>query len=155
MLKRDARGSLKRHYLFFVVACLLAVFMDAEFITSDYLINMRSTFFDVFSNSSISVKVDPETEEKIKEGVKVLDNDAGVFRNNVEKQLEEVNGKIQSPEGSQIFGRTKGVLNQIIDFVAGDTFFSHMYSTILRSFPCWRWYRLLTGFLYEIFLLPS
>ena len=130
MLKRDARGSLKRHYLFFVVACLLAVFMDAEFITSDYLINMRSTFFDVFSNSSISVKVDPETEEKIKEGVKVLDNDAGVFRNNVEKQLEEVNGKIQSPEGSQIFGRTKGVLNQIIDFVAGDTFFSHMYSTI-------------------------
>ena len=130
MLKRDARGSLKRHYLFFVVACLLAVFMDAEFITSDYLINMRSTFFDMFSNSSITVDVDPETEEKIKEGVKALDNDAGVFRNNVEKQLEDVNRKIKSPEGSQVFGRTKGVLNQIIDFVAGDTFFSHMYSTI-------------------------
>lgn len=130
MLKRDARGSLKRHYLFFVVACLLAVFMDAEFITSDYLINMRSTFFDMFSNSSITVEVDPETEEKIKEGVKALDNDAGVFRNNVEKQLEEINRKIKSTEGSQVFGRTKGVLNQIIDFVAGDTFFSHMYSTI-------------------------
>ena len=130
MLKRDARGSLKRHYLFFVVACLLAVFMDAEFITSDYLINMRSTFFDMFSNSSITVDVDPETEEKIKEGVKALDNDAGVFRNNVEKQLEEINRKIKSTEGSQVFGRTKGVLNQIIDFVAGDTFFSHMYSTI-------------------------
>ena len=130
MLKRDARGSLKRHYLFFVVACLLAVFMDAEFITSDYLINMRSTFFDMFSNSSITVEVDPETEEKIKEGVKALDSDAGVFRNNVEKQLEDVNRKIKSPEGSQVFGRTKGVLNQIIDFVAGDTFFSHMYSTI-------------------------
>lgn len=130
MLKRDARGSLKRHYLFFVVACLLAVFMDAEFITSDYLINMRSTFFDMFSNSSITVEVDPETEEKIKEGVKALDNDAGVFRNNVEKQLEDVNRKINSPEGSRVFGRTKGVLNQIIDFVAGDTFFSHMYSTI-------------------------
>lgn len=130
MLKRDARGSLKRHYLFFVVACLLAVFMDAEFITSDYLINMRSTFFDMFSNSSITVEVNPETEEKIKEGVKALDNDAGVFRNNVEKQLENVNRKIKSPEGSQVFGRTKGVLNQIIDFVAGDTFFSHMYSTI-------------------------
>lgn len=130
MLKRDARGSLKRHYLFFVVACLLAVFMDAEFITSDYLINMRSTFFDMFSNSSITVEVDPETEEKIKEGVKALDSDAGVFRKNVEKQLEDVNRKIKSPEGSQVFGRTKGVLNQIIDFVAGDTFFSHMYSTI-------------------------
>lgn len=130
MLKRDARGSLKRHYLFFVVACLLAVFIDAEFITSDYLINMRSTFFDMFSNSSITVEVDPETEEKIKEGVKALDSDAGVFRKNVEKQLEDVNRKIKSPEGSQVFGRTKGVLNQIIDFVAGDTFFSHMYSTI-------------------------
>lgn len=130
MLKRDARGSLKRHYLFFVVACLLAVFMDAEFITSDYLINMRSTFFDMFSNSSITVEVDPETEEKIKEGVKALDSDAGVFRKNVEKQLEDVNRKIKSPEGSQVFGRTKGVLNQIIDFVAGDTFFSHMFSTI-------------------------
>ncbi|MBE7070454.1 MAG: DUF975 family protein [Ruminococcaceae bacterium] len=130
MLKRDAKGSLKRHYLFFVVACLLAVFMDAEFITSDYLINMRSTFFDMFSNSSITVEVDPETEEKIKEGVKALDSDAGVFRKNVEKQLEDVNRKIKSPEGSEVFGRSKGVLNQIIDFVAGDTFFSHMYSTI-------------------------
>ena len=76
------------------------------------------------------MEVNPETEEKIKEGVKALDNDAGVFRNNVEKQLEDVNRKIKSPEGSQVFGRTKGVLNQIIDFVAGDTFFSHMYSTI-------------------------
>lgn len=130
MLKRDARVSLKRHYLFFVVACLLAVFMDAEFITSDYLINMRSTFFDIFSESSIQVNIDPETGEKIKEGVKALDNDAGVFRNNVDKQLEEFNKKITSPEGSEVFGRTKGVLNQIIDFVAGDTFFSHMYSTI-------------------------
>ena len=130
MLKRDARVSLKRHYLFFVVACLLAVFMDAEFITSDYLINMRSTFFEIFSESSIQVNIDPETGEKIKEGVKALDNDAGVFRNNVDKQLEEFNKKITSPEGSEVFGRTKGVLNQIIDFVAGDTFFSHMYSTI-------------------------
>ena len=130
MLKRDARGSLKRHYLFFVVACLLAVFMDAEFITSDYLINMRSTFFDMFSDTSIQVNIDPETGEKIKEGVKALDDDAGVFRNNVDKKLEEFNQKIKSPEGSEVFGRSKGVLNQIIDFVAGDTFFSHMYSTI-------------------------
>lgn len=130
MLKRDARVSLKRHYLFFVVACLLAVFMDAEFITSDYLINMRSTFFDMFSESSIQVNIDPETGEKIKEGVKALDDDAGVFRNNVDKKLEEFNQKIKSPEGSEVFGRSKGVLNQIIDFVAGDTFFSHMYSTI-------------------------
>ena len=130
MLKRDARGSLKRHYLFFVVACLLAVFMDAEFITSDYLINMRSTFFDIFSNPSIQINVDPETEEKIKEGVKVLDDDADIFRDNVRNQLETANQKITSPEGSMVFGRTKGVLNQIIDFVAGDTFFSHMYSTV-------------------------
>ena len=130
MLKRDARVSLKRHYLFFVVACLLAVFMDAEFITSDYLINMRSTFFDMFSDTSIQVNIDPETGEKIKEGVKALDDDAGVFRNNVDKKLEEFNQKIKSPEGSEVFGRSKGVLNQIIDFVAGDTFFSHMYSTI-------------------------
>ena len=130
MLKRDARVSLKRHYLFFVVACLLAVFMDAEFITSDYLINMRSTFFDMFSNTSIQMNVDPETGEKIREGVKALDNDAGVFRTNVEKKLEDLNSKITSPEGSEVFGRSKGVLNQIIDFVAGDTFFSHMYSTI-------------------------
>ena len=86
MLKRDARGSLKRHYLFFVVACLLAVFMEAEFITSDYLLNMRSTFFDMFSNTNIHVNVDPETGEKVMEGVKAIDEDADVFRNNVSKQ---------------------------------------------------------------------
>lgn len=130
MLKRDARGSLKRHYLFFVVACLLAVFMEAEFITSDYLLNMRTTFFDMFSNTNIHVNVDPETGEKVMEGVKAIDEDADVFRNNVSKQLETVNKKIKSPQGSEVFGRTKGVLNQIIDFVAGDTFFSHVYSTV-------------------------
>ena len=130
MLKRDARGSLKRHYLFFVVACLLAVFMEAEFITSDYLLNMRTTFFDMFSNTNIHVNVDPETGEKVMEGVKAIDEDADVFRNNVSKQLETVNQKIKSPQGSEVFGRTKGVLNQIIDFVAGDTFFSHVYSTV-------------------------
>ncbi|MBR5252372.1 MAG: hypothetical protein IKV39_00670, partial [Clostridia bacterium] len=130
MLKRDARGSLKRHYLFFVVACLLAVFMEAEFITSDYLLNMRTTFFDMFSNTNIHVNVDPETGEKVMEGVKAIDEDADVFRNNVTKQLETVNQKIKSPQGSEVFGRTKGVLNQIIDFVAGDTFFSHVYSTV-------------------------
>ena len=129
MLKRDARGSLKRHYLFFVVACLLAVLMEAEFITSDYLLNMRSTFFDMFSNTQIEV-IDPETGEKVIQGVKALDEDADVFRNNVQKQLEGVNEKIKSPEGSEVFGRSKGVLNQIIDFVAGDTFFSHVYSTV-------------------------
>ena len=130
MLKRDARGSLKRHYLFFVVACLLAVFMEAEFITSDYLLNMRTTFFDMFSNTNIHVNVDPETGEMVMEGVKAIDEDADVFRNNVSKQLETVNKKIKSPQGSEVFGRTKGVLNQIIDFVAGDTFFSHVYSTV-------------------------
>jgi len=127
MLKRDARGSLKHHYLFFVVACLLAVFMEAEFITSDYLLNMRSTFFDMFANTQIEY-VDPATGEKIMKGVQALDEDAGVFRNNVGKQLDTVNEKIKSPEGSEVFGRSKGVLNQIIDFVAGDTFFSHVYS---------------------------
>ena len=130
MLKRDARGSLKRHYLFFVVACLLAVFMQAEFITSDYLINMRSTFFDMFSDSAITIDVDPETGEKVKEGVKALDEDADVFRNNVKEQLENVNEKIKNPAGSEVFGRSKGVLNQIIDYVAGDTFFSHIYSMV-------------------------
>ena len=130
MLKRDARGSLKHHYLFFVVACLIAVLMEAEFITSDYLLNMRSTFFDLFSNTNIHMDIDPETGEKVKEGVKAIDEDADVFRNNVKKQLDEVNQKIKSPEGSEVFGRSKGVLNQIIDFVAGDTFFSHVYSTI-------------------------
>ena len=129
MLKRDARGSLKRHYLFFVVACLLAVFMEAEFITSDYLLNMRSTFFNMFENSHIEV-IDPETGEKVIKGVKALDEDADVFRNNVSKQLEDVNEKIKNPESSKVFGRSKGVLNQIIDYVAGDTFFSHVYSTV-------------------------
>lgn len=130
MLKRDARVTLKRHYLFFVVACLLAVLMEAEFITSDYLLNMRSTFFDMFSNTNIQMDIDPETGEKVMEGVKAIDEDADVFRNNVSKQLETVNKKIKSPQGSEVFGRTKGVLNQIIDFVAGDTFFSHVYSTV-------------------------
>ncbi|MBR5181811.1 MAG: DUF975 family protein [Clostridiales bacterium] len=130
MLKRDARVTLKRHYLFFVVACLLAVLMEAEFITSDYLLNMRSTFFDMFSNTNIQMDIDPETGEKVMEGVKAIDQDADVFRNNVQKQLEIANQKIKSPQGSEVFGRTKGVLNQIIDFVAGDTFFSHVYSTV-------------------------
>ena len=132
MLKRDARKNLKHHYVFFVLACLLALMMEAEFITSDYLINMRTNVIDyAFNASNEYLNLDKETEEKVKEGVVSLDQDTDLFRRTVINELEEFNKKIKSPEGAQIFGRSKGVLNQIIDYVAGDTFFSHMYSTVL------------------------
>lgn len=131
MLKREGRRNLKHHYLFFLVACIISLAMEAEFITSDYLISMRSNVVDyAFKVSNEYMNVDPETEEHVKEGVKTIDDDADVFRKGVITALEEINKNIKSPEGAQVFGRSKGVLNQIIDYVAGDTFFSHMYATI-------------------------
>lgn len=132
MLKRDARKNLKHHYFFFVLACVISLAMEAEFITSDYLISMRTNVIDyAFSVSDEYLDVDPATEEYVKEGVKTMEDDNDVFRKSVVIALEEINKTIKSPEGAQVFGRTKGVLNQIIDYVAGDTFFSHMYAMII------------------------
>ena len=130
MIKRDARNNLRHHYFLYVFACLLALVMEAEFITSDYLINMRTKVIDYAFNTS-GEYIDDETEEKVREGVESMDQDADLFLDTVTRQLERYNKKITTPEGSQVFGRTKGVLNQIIDYAAGDTFFSHVYSTVL------------------------
>lgn len=132
MLKGDARKNLKRHYFLYVVACLVALVMQAEFITSDYLINMRTKVLDYAFNATDNyLGIDRDTEQKVREGVESMDQDADLFLDNVISRLEKYNKEITSPEGAQVFGRTKGVLNQLIDYAAGDTFFSHVYSSVL------------------------
>ena len=132
MLKRDARVNLKHHYFAYIIACLIALVMQAEFITSDYLINMRTKVIDyAFNATGEYIDIEKGTEEKVKEGVNSMDEDADLFLNSVIKQLDRFNENIKTPEGQVVFGRSKGVLNQIIDYVAGDTFLSHMYSTVL------------------------
>ena len=44
LMKQDARRNLKRHYLFFVVVCLVSLLVQAEFVTTDYVIKLRSQF---------------------------------------------------------------------------------------------------------------
>lgn len=131
MLKRDARSNLKRHYIFYVFACLLAIIIEAEFIASDYLINMRTNVIDyAFNTTEEYLDIDQKTEETVRDGVESIDKKSDVFRQSVIEYLDRFNGNIKDPEIAKMFGRTKGVLNQMIDYVAGDTFVSHMYSTV-------------------------
>ena len=45
-IKREARISLRHHYLMFVVACLFALIIQAEFLASDNLISVRKQVID-------------------------------------------------------------------------------------------------------------
>ena len=131
IIKRDARSNLKRHYIFYVFACLLAIIIEAEFIASDYLINMRTNVIDyAFNTTGEYLDIDQKTEETVRDSVESIDEEADVFRRSVIVLLERFNGNLKDPKIADMFGRTKGVLNQMIDYVAGDTFISHMYSTV-------------------------
>ena len=110
-LKRNARKNLKEHYLLFVVVCLIAVLISAEFVTTDNVIgistgSLRSNYSDV----------DILAESTSKS-----------FIGTVYSWFDRTTQANDSD--SAVFGRTKGTLNAIFDYVGNNSFLTHTYNT--------------------------
>jgi len=128
-MKAQAKSNLKRHYWVFVVMCVVALFFGAEFTSSDYIISLRAETLTGNATSDAETAVETVAEEA------VANADGSTFSAVVSDTLD--NQEFSNEKVNAVFGRTKGVLNQIINFVASgtltDTIFSVIYNIIVSE----------------------
>ena len=126
-MKQDARNNLKRHYLFFVVVCLVSLLVQAEFVTTDYVIKLRSQFISDVVEAAQGTFAE-ETVTQVGEKVNEAGDDYDTFYQAFGDALEDIS--TSNGYASDVFGRSKGVINSVINYLASYTFFSHAYTTI-------------------------
>ena len=128
-LKYNARQNFKHHYLMYVFACLIALIMQAEFLTSDNLISVRRQVVSDATEAVYEFTDDPELK-RLEKAYKEIDEDADSLYNGVEQAL--YNHSFENENINEIFGRTRGILNQLINYVTEDTIVSNIYSIIVQ-----------------------
>ena len=128
-LKYNARQNFKHHYLMYVVACLFALIMQAEFLTSDNLISVRRQVIADASDAYYEFTGDQDFK-RIEKIYKEMDEDADSLYTGVELAL--YNKSFENENVNEVFGRTKGILNQVINYVTEDTIVSNIYSIITQ-----------------------
>ena len=120
-LKKLGRKSLKKHYVIFVAACLIAAFLGSEFTTSldfssaqkreetvqEFERNLQGDF-----STAVKTEVNSSTTwDDVLRTIAENDTEAG---REMSEQIEE--DEIREAEsGSPIFGRTRGVLSGLVN----------------------------------------
>ena len=113
----------------YVAACLLALIMQSEFLTSDNLIGVRrqviaDTINAVYEFTGV------QDIKRIENAYVTIDQDADSLYNGVEQAL--YNKSFENEHVNEMFGRTRGILNQVINYVVEDTIFSNIYSITVQ-----------------------
>ncbi|MBR2991754.1 MAG: DUF975 family protein [Clostridiales bacterium] len=128
-LKRAARTSFKHHYLMFVFTCLIALILQVEFFASDNIISVRRQVISDAAQAAYELTgaSSVKTLELFYTGI---DEDADSLYKDVRQYL--YTKSFENENTAEIFGRTKGTLNQIINFVAENTFVANIYSIITQ-----------------------
>lgn len=139
-LKRRANNTLKKHYLLLVVMCLVAVFLRAEFNSSDYLLGLRTETINQVLTGELDSEIDKIVNDSGNETASIAITEmrkTGDALNNsdsvgdfVEKTIEEYNYKDE--KSKEIFGRSAGVLNSVIDSLTADTIPSMAFSVVYK-----------------------
>lgn len=121
-IKQQARRSLKKHYVIFVAACLIAAFLGAEFVSSldfssaqkreETVQQFESNLQGDFSGDyGVKTKVRGITWGDVLRTITERDTEAG---REMAQQIEADEIR-QAEQGSPIFGRTRGVLSGMIN----------------------------------------
>ncbi len=129
MLKREARTNLKHHYLMYVVACLFALIISSEFLTSDNLISVRRQVISDAVNAVYEF-TGVQDVKRLEKAYNTIDEDADSLYTAAKHTLYSVS--FYDKETNEIFGRTRGILNQLINYVVNETIVSNIYSVILQ-----------------------
>ncbi|MBR1797463.1 MAG: DUF975 family protein [Clostridiales bacterium] len=122
-LKSAAKASLKKHYVMFVFMCLFASLIGAEFVTSDNFIAART---DAIGTVVSGYEEDIlETEQK-----------AASFTG-TSAYLEKTNElirliKFQDARRDEVFSRSAGTINHILDYLTSGTIVSTISSVVLN-----------------------
>ncbi len=128
MLKREARTNLKHHYLMYVVACLFALIISSEFLTSDNLISVRRQVISDAVNAVYEF-TGVQDVKRLEKAYNTIDEDDSLYTA-AKHTLYSVS--FYDKETNEIFGRTRGILNQLINYVVNETIVSNIYSVILQ-----------------------
>ena len=122
-MKRLGRESLKRHYVIFVAACLIAAFLAAEFTGSlnfSTAQNYEETYEQVQSDLNgegtyrIKTKVDSIGWADV---IRIMTEDNMQAGREMSREIRE-NAIEDSENGNPMFGRTRGVLSNIVNQVS-------------------------------------
>ena len=122
-MKRLGRESLKRHYVIFVAACLIAAFLAAEFTGSlnfSTAQNYEETYEQVQSDLNgegtyrIKTKVDSIGWVDV---IRIMTEDNMQAGREMSREIRQ-NAIEDSENGNPMFGRTRGVLSNIVNQVS-------------------------------------
>ena len=129
-LKKSAKSNLKKHYLLFVLLCVVASFMGSEFSNSLSITKIDTTVVD--SNINVNSKVKDEVEKTVKKVDSVNDN-----IKNSNKILETKRGVfagiVKSVDSGSLYLTLLKSLRSIIGSSNISVFLSIIISVILFS----------------------
>lgn len=128
-IKKAARRSLKKHYLIFVVVCIVAAYMGSEFTNSLNMLNITP------SEEQEAVPPADETQGEVRGGVVVKQSglvdvlmDALAGDENKEASAEK--NKIQNTDNKNaILGRSRGVFAMAVNAVTSGS----IYVTLITA----------------------
>lgn len=130
-LKKQAKHTLKKHYLLFVVLCLLGTFMiEGVNSTADALVpDVTSSEVSEDDTVSGNQMIDESTVSKVVRAI--INGDFDQAKQEANKKQDEY--KNEKDTTSNRFGHTQGVLAKIVTNFSSGTFFVTM-ATVLNNF---------------------
>lgn len=133
-LKRDAKTNFKHHYLMYVVACIIGLILQTEFVASDTLISIRRQVIEdaigaVHELTDYELS-DVQSIQRIENAYREIDGDADSIYTGIEQAL--YSKTFDDEATNEVFGRTRGILNQVINYIVEDTIISNIYSVVTQ-----------------------
>lgn len=111
-LKKNARNNLKKHYLIFIVTCVIAAFIGTEFTSS----------FSIVENKILPESIISE-QQKVDQAVKdALKGETAKSKKATKKIKEEIIEKDKKNQ-DKVFGRSRGVFAMMINAFSTGTIY--------------------------------
>lgn len=121
--KKAAKVNVRKHYFMFILMCLFAALIGSEFVTSENLIGLRTDPVSIILNGYEDQVIEQEEQAASMTGGSTL--------------TDTINDVIQTVElgdekKDEIFSRSAGTINQVLDLFTTGTAVSTIFSVILN-----------------------
>lgn len=126
-MKSNAKSRVKKHYLIYIVACLMAAVMSIEFTSSLDLFKQNSNTVEVSTDGNNNTAVTQDDMYKIASGVLVSDQSLYdvVISSYEEKQQnydDKLAGRDENSAINKALGRRRGVLASVVNGLSSGSF---------------------------------
>lgn len=121
--KKAAKSNLKRHYFAFILMCLFAALIGSEFVTSENLLGVRTDPVGIMLNGYEDAVIETEREAASMTG-------GSTFSDLVRKITSEI--QLEDEKKDEIFSRSAGTINQVIDVFTTGTAVSTITSVVMN-----------------------